>query len=368
MRKKLLLFALAQSFLLLAQKPPKVDLDRFSVYAEYQVLPEFNIPYNDRTYFVSTEVSDEIYNWPDPQNITNEIRIEAWKLQSENPNIFVNIRLESFRETGVNIVDRLVEEKNKEGKVIKSYKLYKAVATYTGRSQVEIKTNFSITTTKKDEKAEGNRFLNATKTTTDTGEKNFSVSLTTSQETQEYKSSYEAEKNYKLNKGNYYNNQLKGYQKHLIDRVNYNINSKFGFRPTNERFILWIIDSKGEEGVVQKEAIDAVKAIFDEMKAHESLTTVEEKLQPLIAYFESLKTKYPNDDKGSKKIRYSAYFNLGKIYYYLDQPEKAIIEGQGVIDNGYDKKDGKEIIEDSEKLIKKFNERKFNSRHNLPLN
>jgi hypothetical protein len=35
---------------------------------------------------------------------------------------------------------------------------------------------------------------------------------------------------------------------------------------------------------------------------------------------------------------------LGRIYIHLDQPEKVIIEGQGLILNGFDTKDGKKLL------------------------
>jgi hypothetical protein len=104
--------------------------------------------------------------------------------------------------------------------------------------------------------------------------------------------------------------------------------------------------------------------LFKEMKANESTETLEKQLQPLIDYFESLKKKYTENDKGSRKMRYSAYYNLGKIYYYLDKPEKVIKEAQGLIDNDYDTRDGKILIFDAEQLKIIFDESKYNTRHN----
>lgn len=352
-----------------AQKSPKVDLDRFSIVAEYQQLPEFNIPIEDRLFSVNTEVSSGIYNMPDHQNITNDIGIYGWKFLNENPSVTVSIRVEDFIENRVSITNKLVEEKDKDGKVTKSYRLYKAVSTFNGKASINVNTTFTITKEKSvDKKVEENRFLSSSTTKTTTGGSSFNVSQLLTHETKEYFSSHEAEKDYKMNRENTYNTQLKYYIGHVINSVNNHLNFKFGFKPKSESFVLWIIDSKEEEGQIQKEAIDAVKVVFGEMKANEPLDSTKEKLQPLIDYFESLKAKYPDDNKGSKKIRYSAYYNLGKIYYYLDQPEKAIKEGQGLIANDYDKKDGEEIIKDSEKLIALFKATNFATRHNTPLN
>ncbi|MCL9809905.1 hypothetical protein [Flavobacterium luminosum] len=142
------------------------------------------------------------------------------------------------------------------------------------------------------------------------------------------------------------------------------INYKYGFTPETITDNLWIIDSEDEEGKIQKEAVDAVKVIFKSMNANEPIDEIAKNMQPLIEYFESLKTKYIGDDKGSRKIRYSAYFNLGKIYLYLDMPEKALAEGEGLIANDYDKKDGTNIINEAKKLINVFEKTKLNTRHN----
>ena len=369
MNKKITFLIACITLTAFAQKAPKVDLDRFSVFAEYQQLPIYNIPLEDRVYNVYTEIADNIGYRPDAQSITNEIIIHGLKFSDDRPTVTVNIRMEDFIEKNVSISNRLVEEKNKEGKVVKSYRLYKAISSYTGKSNVNVATTFTITQeTKPDQKENNNRFLSTSSTKTANGEASFTVSQSFSIESKEFTSSYEAEKDYKLNKYNNYKTQLNSYVSYLQTNVNKHLNSKFGFQPFSERFILWILDSKEEEGQIQKDAIEAVKTIFSEMKATTPIAETEEKLQGLIAYFESLKTKYPNDDKGSKKIRYSAYFNLGKIYYFLDQPEKAIKEGQGLIENGYDKKDGEEIIKDSEKLMEEFKEKGFTSRHNESLN
>lgn len=369
MIKKSTLFIAFISMATFGQKSPKVDLDRFSVVAEYQKLPELNIPFQDRVYNVNTEVSPGIYNMPDAQNITNDILIHGWKFSNESPSVSIFIRIEDFIENNVAITHRLVEEKDKDGKVIKSYKLYKAKSSFNGKAAIDVTTTFTITQEKPiDKKVEENRFLSPTTSKTTTGEASFRANQSLSHETKEFRTFQEAEKEYKLNRSNTYKNQLNTFISHVKYTVNNHVNAKFGFKPSGARFILWILDSKEEEGQIQKDAIEAVRIIFSEMKATTPIAETEERLQPLIAYFESLKTKYPNDDKGSKKIRYSAYFNLGKIYYFLDQPEKAIKEGQGLIENGYDKKDGEEIIKDAEELMEEFKEKGFASRHNASLN
>ena len=99
------------------------------------------------------------------------------------------------------------------------------------------------------------------------------------------------------------------------------------------------------------------------MKATESTTQLDQSLQPLLDYFESLKAKYPGDEKADKKMRYSAYYSLASLYYYLNQPDKVIREANGLIKNDYDKKDGERWIEKAGSLQKVFAKHHLSERH-----
>ena len=103
------------------------------------------------------------------------------------------------------------------------------------------------------------------------------------------------------------------------------------------------------------------------MKADEPIVDLKSNMQPLIEYFDSLKTKYTEDSKPARKMRYSAYYNLAVIYLLLDEPEKTIVEAEKLILNDYDKADGKELINRANKLIEDFKIAKTTSRHNPTL-
>ncbi len=62
-------------------------------------------------------------------------------------------------------------------------------------------------------------------------------------------------------------------------------------------------------------------------------------------------------------MRYASYYNKAKLYLYLDDPDAAIQEAEGLIKNDYDVKDGKKIIETAKKLKELFNKKKVNTRH-----
>ncbi|WP_136667541.1 hypothetical protein [Flavobacterium sp. H122] len=380
MKNKLLLLMLISVASTYAQKTktPKVDLDRYSFSISLQRLPEVVVPFEKRTYNSTVSLAQSIYNvFPDANVLNNKLHIYGWKRVEQNPTLEVNVKLNEYGQSGSKINSEIVENKDKDGNVKERYTLYQLVADYYGSGVCYVNGLESDVTPPDAEKvskleSKVNRFLQNTTNgavTLDKSEskstvrKNFNLSYQYSSEKVK-NSSYEIEKNYRMSKNDIYNSYAKKFSNEVADGSFDFINYKYGFTPETYNDNLWIIDSEDEEGKIQKEAIDAVKVIFNTMKANEPIDDIKSKMQPLIEYFESLKTKYNGDDKGSKKIRYSAYFNLGKIYLYLDMPEKTIAEGEGLIANDYDKKDGTNLINEAKRLITVFERTKLNTRHN----
>ena len=102
------------------------------------------------------------------------------------------------------------------------------------------------------------------------------------------------------------------------------------------------------------------------MSATESLETLAQNLQPVMEYFQTLKTKYAGDDKQNRKMRYSAYYNLAALNYLLDRPANAMEEADGLIKNEYDTSDGKKYIELAGELEIDRDKHKMDARHIKP--
>lgn len=366
------------SISLFSQKSPKVDLDRFYFDVKLQNLPTENIPFENRTYTTNVNLVPSVYDYyPDVNIIKNRLYIKGWKNITTSPTVTLDYNITEFSQKGVNIVNRLVEEKDKDGKVIKSYYMYSAVVQFYGNGVAVMngpKSTVQIEPKKTEEvPKEVNRFLqNKTAKVDEVVSKgsqnriNLAANMEyRSTESQNYK---EIENYYNINKNEIFNIKLREYIDRSIQNSNFGVNRIYGFEPVSNNEKVWIMDAKDDEGAAQKEAITAVKVYFSEIQADKSIDDAVKNLQPLVEYFESLKTKYPDDNKGSRKIRYSAYYNLGKIYLYTDQPEKAIKEGEGLIANDYDKSDGKDIIKEAELLINIFAKTGFKSRHNPSFN
>ena len=62
-------------------------------------------------------------------------------------------------------------------------------------------------------------------------------------------------------------------------------------------------------------------------------------------------------------MRYASYYNLAKIYYYLDDADASMNEAGNLIMNGYDAGDGKVLEQMAMNLKSLFAQRQRNSRH-----
>jgi hypothetical protein len=70
--------------------------------------------------------------------------------------------------------------------------------------------------------------------------------------------------------------------------------------------------------------------------------------------------------KADVRIRYAAWFNLCKIYYYLDEPESVAQYADKLFENGYDEKDGPKLKKEAEQLLASFQKTGIHTRHFNP--
>lgn len=362
-------------------KAQKVDLDRFYFNVNYQILPVEPVPLEKRTYSSTVKLGGALQTYVNTSGLNDKVNIIGWKKVDQGGTVDIEINLEDFVENGAIQKERLEEQKDKDGKVISIKTYYYVVSKYTTRGYAKIKGPISpvpLTETQiaeakaKEIAAANNRFLkNAVVKKDTTGVNNDGYKLSFNGQI-EYVSKEDLNpsvplKDFYLNKSSIRDRKLREFADNSLYYLNSSLNSKYGFRTKSDNEILWILDAKSDEGKTQIEAIQAVKALFATMKADEPIDDLKTNMEPLIEYFDSLKTKYTEDNKPSKKMRYSAYYNLAVIYLMLDQPEKAIAESEKLIANDYDKIDGKLMIERANKLLASFKSAKTNSTHNPAL-
>lgn len=376
MKKITILIAFMIVFCANAQK---VDLDRFYFPVTYQLLPKEPVPFEKRTYSSRVKLGGAIQMYASPAAVNDKLNIIGWKKVDENGTVDIEFNLEDFVEKGASPAMRAEEQKDKDGRVISRKEYYYVVSKYTTRGYAKIKGPIGgAPLSEKQAEAEkakqtavaSNRFLkNAVVKKDTTANEGYNLNFNGDLEfkTKEFTDSQSAVKDFNINKTAYRDKMLRDFADNSVAYFNSNINSTYGFKPKSDNEILWILDAKSDEGKTQIEAIQAVKALFTTMKADEPINDLKSNMEPLIEYFDSIKTKYTEDNKPSRKMRYSAYYNLAIIYLMLDQPEKAIAESEKLIANDYDKSDGKAMIEKANKLIASFKAAKTNTTHNPAL-
>jgi hypothetical protein len=359
----------------------KVDLDKFKFGVKYQALPIENVPIEKRTFNVTSTAGTTVKSFVDENEIKNKLRVIGWKRAETEPTVNINLDLIEFSLISNKMMEDVNEEKDKAGKVLSRTVKYYVTAEYLQDGRVRITGPFSPPELSvkekeaqkaKEEKVATNRFL--AKTTlngapkTEVNYRTENLPSTRNYTSEKFESSSKAVDYFKVSQSSITESLLREFVNSGINKANYLANYYFGFATADEDTDhLWILDSKSHpEYQTQLEAIQAIKMLFGTMKANEPLGDLEENLQPLIDYFESLKTKYAGDDKWNKKMRYSAFFNLSKIYYYLDRPALAIIQADGLIANDYDTKDGERLKKEAQGLLDLFNKTKFTTRHNIP--
>ncbi|MFN3847897.1 MAG: hypothetical protein ACK4NY_00640 [Spirosomataceae bacterium] len=359
----------------------KVDLDRFYFKVNYQKLPYEFVPLENRTYGVRANVGGAIRSYTDENSIYDRVVVHGWKKIESNPTVGVEVNVDDFAFRGAETKSETVENKDKDGKVTSRTTYYWVQANYEGRGTCRIKGPMTPRTPtakeleekkKKEEEKTTNRFLanvNVAKPTEDnTNGFNLGLSNSYTYTSDKSTSASAVSNDFSNRKEAIYGENLRKFVDGSVSFVNSRLNSTYGFTPVNDEDFLWILNSKDHpEYQTQQEAIAAVKELFKTMKADEPISTLESNMAPLIDYLQSLKTKYGGDDKRNKKLRYSAYYNLSKIYYYLDKPEKAKEEADGLIKNGFDEKDGEKLFEVAVNLSDSMKQAKVNTRHNESL-
>lgn len=89
-----------------------------------------------------------------------------------------------------------------------------------------------------------------------------------------------------------------------------------------------------------------------------------DKVQYLIDYFKDIPNRFTDPKlKADMQIRYMAYFNLAKIYLYLDDPDNAIIYANALDENGHDTRAAVNLLKEASKLKEVLNRTDIKTRH-----
>ncbi len=318
-------------FGLLTVNAQKVDLDREYIKVKYTNLPtEPILDENFRTYAVTSNNS----------RVANETKIYGFEKLNREGTLNIDINIGNVIIENVEISKREKVNKDKEGNVTSTERFYTPVITYSTKGSYKI------------DNSQGKPLSYGLGSSTNTHKGN------------EYNSYAKASNYFKNNKYSLKSKFRNEFVNNSIYQINKNLNKLYGYEPYVYNELFWILDSKKNSDYDgHKKALADLKEVLGKISHDESLDAAKPGLQPIVDYFLSVVPNYPEDKKKHRKMRYASYYNIGRLYYHFDMPDEAIVYANKVIENDYDKGDGRKLIKDSERLKELFEINRLQTRH-----
>ncbi|WP_103071520.1 hypothetical protein [Aquimarina sediminis] len=309
----------------------KVDLDKERASIYFVQLPEDPIlDKSKRTYSVHSSVT----------SFEEKIKLYGFTKTKEDGVIQIKITVNDVGTTPVKISERIKEEKDRDGNVTGTKTFYQASMQYaiTGKCFVTIKGK---------------------------EEYNFPLGNKGEFKSKETNSLEHTKKYFPTNRSTLVENVKKQFIQDKIGLINDKLNHFYGYPTDLREQAFWVLDSeKNTDYEGYQRQYKRIKEVFLRMKANQPVTSSHTQyLDNFETYFNELVERYPLDSKKHKKMRYASYFNLAQLYYNFDMPDKAILYANKLIENGYDKSNGKKIIKRANTLKELFSKNKVSSTH-----
>ena len=342
MRKPLILGILL--ILALGSQAQRADLDKFSFTARYRNLPRSPLDSAYTTYSVDIETGQVMRALGHQQDVANRLVIEGWKQIPYDAHVQIQLVMEDVLVEGTEIVSRTYPIKDKDGKQIGERKAFRNQVRYSYASRWRM-TDYK-----------GNTL--------------HQVVITTRQQKHTHQSAeYNSEAEAKaytlfgfLGLMNQLNQQVLN---QTIQNLGQWLSNEYGYTESYVSDFLWILNKrKHPEHEGFHRAWISFRQALMVMTPEQPLDDVRARMQSSIDFFNRVKKRYAGStDKQDRKILFAASFNLSKIYYYLDEPEKAMAEAGEVVMNGYDAREGYRLQQWAESLQQQFSVSGIHTRH-----
>ncbi|NIG56446.1 hypothetical protein F3J22_23400 [Chitinophaga sp. Cy-1792] len=340
--KKILCLCVLAGFISKAEAQ-KVNLDRYVYNFSYKDLPKHPLGQEYQTYSISGLISPGVKNNFGDHGVEEAINVEGLKRVDGFAHIMVNISVGDFMIESNDINERVVVNKDKDGKETSRSYYYSVTVAYSWEASWSVKDYKGKTLVNSVLRSRGDR------------------STWTSQE---YGSRSDARDYYKNNYAEIKGQLIRKEVNTHIAAISRVTSSEYGFPVKKEVDFLWIMDSKKHpEQDAQQAAVKSFRNVITSVSPEEFPESTKDTLKTLITYFDGIPKKYPTDDKADRKLRYGSYYNKAKIYLYLDNPEAAIKEAEALIANDYDGGDGKRLIKEAEELREALKNNNVIARH-----
>jgi len=345
MLKPSLLLLLLLPVGVIAQK--NVDLDKFGFSVQYRSLPNVKIDSSYRTYNVEVESTKLMSSFTKDLFPERMVVIEGWRKLTKDGHLQIKVSCDDLLPESFTTKERTEVTKDKNGVITGTKYFYSQEVTYT----------FAANAIVSDYK----------------GVVYYDEMLVNRNNKQVYRSpefpiKAVAEAYFMVNSMKVTNDLYRMQVTRVMQNLGYRLTNDFGYNAVTVNDFMWIIDSrKHQEYTNHRKAFQQMNGILFGMNADTPIETVREQMKPVIAYFESIKKKYPSTSKHDRKIRYASFFNLAVLYYYLDDPQNMINQANGLVLNDFDSKDGKVFENSALNLKNQFQQANIYTRH-FPIN
>lgn len=338
-----ILFSVVLAIACYTTQAQKVDLDKFVFTAAYQEFPNALIDTSYHTYSVAVTGTTGNNNQVRPEELANLIQIDGWKRLDRGAHVTVTSLFEPVVMRNWEVKERVQVSKGKTEKDTIRTTFY----------HIEISYSFGAKAEMKDYK--GNTIWQ---------EVVVSPEQKQVYKTQEFSTIIEATFYFKYQAATEMDRMNKDAVNRAMNSLNNMLSYNFGYYTRTVNDIMWVLDTKRHpEYEAHRKAWLLARQAFFQMDPAKPVDEVRKMLDPAIAYFERTANRYSGNSKGDRKLRYASYFNLAKIYYYLDDPDASMNAAGKLIMNDYDAKDGRYLESMALGLKNLFAQRQRSSRH-----
>lgn len=321
----------------------RVDLDRFNFTASYRDFPDEPLQNEYKTYNVRVEAAPSLGLGYSVVNLENLINIEGLKKVTGTGHVTIIAILDDIVIERTEAKERVQVTKDKQGiEIRKSYFATEMIYSFSARATVYDYKGNTVTSNYVLSDRENKRTY----------------------KTPEYSNPVDAANNFNNKILETKANLSKQLVNGAISNLNSYLNTNYGYAIQKVNDIFWVLNNKKHpEYSEQQKAWNNFKNAIILMNPDEPLDKVKEKLKPVIAYYEKVKNIYTASDKEGRKLRYASFYNLAKIYLYLDDPASAMREADALAMNDYDESDGRNLRAVAESLDEQLKKNNASSRH-----